>query len=75
MEKLIGTRVDQQLEIYQALRDSYGRRPVLSEFYRAGGVVDTIRKAYGHWLALVTNECDLNNDEQLCLAQFENFFI
>ncbi len=75
MEKLVGTKVDQQLEIYRALCDSYGRRPVLSEFYRAGGVVDTIRREHGQWLALVEDEGDLGDEERLSLAQFKNFFI
>ena len=42
MEQLIVTKVEPQLEIYRALRESYGRRPALAEFYRAGGAVDTI---------------------------------
>ena len=75
MEKLVGTKVDQQLEIYRALRDSYGRRPVLSEFYRAGGVVDTIRREHGQWLALVEDEGDLGDEEQSCFEQFKDFFI
>lgn len=75
MDKLIGTKVDQQLEIYRALHNSYGRRPVLSEFYRAGGVVDTIRREHGQWLALVKDEDDLSDDEKLCFDQFKDFFI
>ena len=75
MEKLVGTKVDQQLDIYHALRDSYGRRPVLSEFYHAGGVVDTIRREHGQWLALVEDEGDLGDEERLCFTQFKDFFI
>ncbi|MDK1119363.1 MAG: DUF3427 domain-containing protein [Anaerolineae bacterium] len=74
MEKLIGTRVDRQLEIYRALRDSYGRRPVLSEFYRAGGVVDTVQKEHGQWLNFVKEEQGLVGNEELCLTQFGDFF-
>ena len=74
MQQLVGTRVDQQLTIYRALKESYGRRPTLAEFYRAGGVVDTVRKEHGQWLALVNDENDLSNDEQQCLSEFGTFF-
>jgi len=74
MQQLVGTRVDQQLAIYRALKESYGRRPTLAEFYRAGGVVDTVRKEHGQWLALVNDENDLSNDEQQCLSEFGPFF-
>ena len=74
MQQLVGTKVDQQLAIYQALRESYGRRPKLAEFYRAGGVVDTVRKEHGQWLALVKDEGDLEKDEQLCMSEFDDFF-
>lgn len=74
MQQLVGTRVDQQLTIYRALKESYGRRPTLAEFYRAGGVVDTVRKEHGQWLALVNDENDLSNVEQQCLSEFGTFF-
>lgn len=74
MEKLIESKVDQQEAIYRALRDSYGRRPVLAEFYRAGGAVDTIRKEHGQWFAFVEDESDLTSQELTCLAEFGEFF-
>ncbi len=75
MEKLIATRVDHQVSIYQALRYSYGRRPVLAEFYRAGGAVDTVRKEHGQWLAFVDEEKDLTEDESVCLSEYSAFFV
>jgi hypothetical protein len=75
MEQLIGTRADQQLDIYRALRDSYGRRPTLAEFYRAGGAVDTIRKEHGQWLSMVNDENDLDNNEKQCLQEMGGFFL
>ncbi len=74
MEKLIATKLDPQLAIYRALRDSYGRRPVMAEFYRAGGAVDTIRKEYGQWLALVNDEANLDDTEKVCLGHYQGFF-
>jgi len=74
MQKLIGNKVDQQLTIYNALKESYARRPTLAEFYRAGGVVDTIRREHGQWLALVNDEDDLKVDEKKCLLDFGDFF-
>jgi len=74
LESLISTRVDLQLEIYRGLKESYGRRPTLAEFYRAGGAVDTVRREYGQWLNLVEIEKDLNQHEKACLAEFASFF-
>jgi len=80
MEKLIETKVDQQEEIYRALRESYGRRPVLAEFYRAGGGVDAIRREHGQWFAFVKGEKnnegnpDFDKLEKACLEAYESFF-
>jgi superfamily II DNA or RNA helicase/SOS-response transcriptional repressor LexA len=80
MEKLIETRVDQQEAIYRTLRESYGRRPVLAEFYQAGGGVDALRREHGQWLAFLESEideegiADLTKLEQACFRQFSNFF-
>jgi len=74
MTKLLETRADQQEDIYRSLRDSMGRRPVLSEFYRAGGAVDTIRREHGQWLQFVNSEKDLTDDEQACLIEHQDFF-
>lgn len=74
MSKLIESKVDQQEAIYRSLRESYGRRPVLVEFYRAGGAVDTIRKEYGQWLTYVEGESDLEAKEAECLKDFSDFF-
>jgi len=74
MTKLIETRTDQQEDIYRSLRNSMGRRPTLSEFYRAGGAVNTIRKEHGQWLQFVNSEKDLSGDEQACLSSHHGFF-
>ena len=80
MEKLIETKVDQQEGIYRALHESYGRRPVLAEFYTAGGGVDAIRREHGQWLAFVKSErngesqSDLTSLEQSCFAEYADFF-
>ncbi len=74
MQELVGTRVDQQLAIYRGLKESYGRRPSLAEFYRAGGGVDTVRKEHGSWLTFVDDEKDLSNEERQCLLDFREFF-
>jgi superfamily II DNA or RNA helicase/SOS-response transcriptional repressor LexA len=74
MEKLIETKVDQQEDIYRALRESYGRRPVLAEFYRAGGGVEAIRREHGQWFTFVNSEADLAPAEKSCLSEFEDFF-
>jgi len=80
MEKLIETKVGQQEDIYRALYASYGRRPVLAEFYRAGGGVDAIRREHGQWFAFVKGEqseagqSDLSTQEQACFNDYQPFF-
>jgi len=74
MEKLTETKITKQEEVYRALRDSYGRRPTLSEFYRAGGGVEAIRNHHGYWFAFVDSESDLTPAEQQCHSFFSEFF-
>jgi superfamily II DNA or RNA helicase len=74
MEELIATKGDKQVEIYQNLKESLGRRPALAEFYRVGGSADTIRRDFGQWYAFVKDEQDLNEVELACYAENETFF-
>lgn len=81
MAQLTRTKVGLQEETYRALRESYGRRPTLAEFYRAGGNVATVRKGHGQWLSFVSNEksesgmSDLGEKGQLCLSEYKAFFL
>lgn len=49
---------------YQALKEVLGRRPTLSEFYRAGASLPMLRKQYGSWFELVGAAGDLDVAEQ-----------
>ena len=71
LEKLTSTRADMQLDMYESLKDSLGRRPTISEFYRTGGGVPTIRKEYGSWFGLVGNQGDLTDNEELCFKRYK----
>lgn len=53
---------------YQALRDTFGRRPSLAEIYRSGASMLTMRNEYGDWFSLVQSMDDLDSDEQEILA-------
>ncbi len=53
---------------YAALRDSFGRRPTLAEFYRAGASLQTMRRQYGNWFDLVGAMGDLDPAEQAIAA-------
>jgi superfamily II DNA or RNA helicase/HKD family nuclease/SOS-response transcriptional repressor LexA len=59
---------------YEALRESLGRRPTLSEFYRSGASVSQARQQYGFWFAFVDTMGDLGNDEKECAVRHEKFF-
>jgi len=48
---------------YEALRDVLGRRPTLSEFYRAGSSVQAMRQQAEQWFALVREMGDLTEQE------------
>ena len=58
---------------YIALRDSFGRRPALAEFYRAGASMPAMRKEYGDWYALVNAMEDLDADEQVIATKHRGF--
>ncbi len=56
---------------YEALRDVLGRRPTLSEFYRAGSSVQAMRLQAGQWFALVREMGDLTEQEAAVALQFK----
>jgi superfamily II DNA or RNA helicase len=73
LQQLISDNPDQQVDIYIGLKDSFGRRPTLSELYHAGGSVEKIRKEYGGWFEFVLSQKDLKAKEDDCLKQFGTF--
>ena len=58
---------------YQALKDSLGRRPTLSEYYRSGAGLQRMRKQCGNWWSLVQDESDLSDTEDDCLELYGDF--
>lgn len=56
---------------YEALRDVLGRRPSLSEFYRAGSSLQAMREQVGHWFAFVQTMGDLPENESAAALQFQ----
>lgn len=73
LQQLILTNINKQVDIYIGLRESFGRRPTLSEFYHAGGAVDTIRKEHGSWFVFVERQQDLVKEEVNILRAFNSF--
>jgi len=59
---------------YEALRESLGRRPTLSEFYRSGASVSQARQQYGCWFSFVDAMGDLEIDAKDCAVRHEKFF-
>lgn len=51
---------------YEALREAFGRRPTISEFFRAGSSMSTMRAQSGHWFGLVRDMGDLGPEEVEC---------
>jgi len=54
---------------YEALKQSLGHRPTMSEAYRAGLSMAEVRRQYGGWLDMLNTLGDLNLDESSLLAQ------
>lgn len=49
---------------YEALRAALGRRPTLSEFYRSGASVSSMRQQFGSWFQFVGEMNDLTMDDR-----------
>src|SRR5690554_3816900 len=60
---------------YSLLRDTLGRRPTLTEFYRFGASLTQLRKQFGHWFALVAHMEDLDETESKLVEQQAAFLI
>lgn len=58
---------------YQALCETLGRRPTLTEYYRSGASVTQMRRQYGCWFSFVGAMNDLTSDEELCVELYEKF--
>jgi len=59
---------------YQALKESAGRRPTLTEVFRARADLKDLRRTGGHWWALVRDQGDLEPAEADCLERHAGFF-
>ncbi|MCK5849848.1 MAG: DUF3427 domain-containing protein, partial [Kiritimatiellae bacterium] len=73
IEFLIGLAGDGPSHEYRTLKDSLGRRPTLTEFYRSGTSLQRLRQQYGHWWGLVQDEGDLEKNELECLGVYAAF--
>jgi superfamily II DNA or RNA helicase/SAM-dependent methyltransferase len=58
---------------YEALKQTLGRRPTLSEFYRAGASIPAMRRQFGTWFGLVREAVDLETGEIEVLKQHAAF--
>ncbi len=63
MRDLIRTRSDTQIDFYQSLKESLGRRPTLAEFYLAGGGISAVRREYGRWFKFLESQGDIGRTE------------
>jgi len=60
---------------YEALRESLGRRPTLSEFYRSGASVSQVRQQYGNWFSFVEAMDDLGDAEKMPSSTMRSFCV
>jgi superfamily II DNA or RNA helicase/HKD family nuclease/SOS-response transcriptional repressor LexA len=62
-------------EDYATLRELLGRRPTLTEFYRAGSAPSRIRQQYGSWFGMLEAIDDLDDAEKTLVERYRDFFI
>lgn len=60
---------------YQALRETLGRRPTLTEYYHFGANLTQTRKQHGSWFGLLSDMDDLTGIEANLLAEQERFLV
>ncbi len=58
---------------YEALKETLGRRPSLTEFHRAGASITAIRKKFGGWYSFVKEMNDLESGEGKVLGAHQAF--
>lgn len=58
---------------YEALKQTLGRRPTLTQFYRAGASVIAMRKQFGNWYGLLREMSDLEPGELQVLMLHSSF--
>lgn len=56
---------------YEALKQSLGRRPTLSEAYRAGMSITEVRRAFGGWFGMLRAMSELDEREILVVDALE----
>lgn len=60
---------------YQALKDTLGRRPTLTEYYHFGANLTKARKQHGSWFGLLRDMGDLTDPEATLLAVCDRFLL
>lgn len=60
---------------YRSLRDTLGRRPSVTEFYRSGTSLQDMRRQFGHWFALVAAEESELPDAQRTIIERNGDFL
>jgi superfamily II DNA or RNA helicase/HKD family nuclease/SOS-response transcriptional repressor LexA len=73
LQQLIATNIDTQIEIFEGLTQSLGRRPTLSEFYYGGGSVERVRNEYGSWFVFVEVQNGLSLPESKVVKEHQLF--
>ena len=58
---------------YQALKDTLGRRPTLTEYYHFGANLRQTRQQHGSWFGLLRDVGDLSDTEAMLFQQHEPF--
>ncbi len=60
---------------YQALKDTLGRRPTLTEYYHFGANLTQTRKQHGSWFGLLNDVSDLTDTESALFAEQARFLV
>jgi hypothetical protein len=60
---------------YATLRELLGRRPTLTEFYRAGTAPSHIRQQYGSWFGMIEAMGDLVEVDKILVERYRSFLV
>lgn len=73
LKRFVTSKIDTQVSIYQSLKESYGRRPTLPEFYNGAGSLMATRNESGSWFEFVSQQGDLSSIETDILSRYSGF--
>jgi superfamily II DNA or RNA helicase/diadenosine tetraphosphate (Ap4A) HIT family hydrolase/HKD family nuclease len=74
LHRLLPSGKTAALDGYRALRDEFGRRPLMVEVFHGGFLPKTLGEAHGGWFSFLRAEGDLTQDETAAFDHLSGWF-